>query len=123
MCRILIWFDEQDIMSYNKEQAVGDVSDNILPILMRLYNLDIEGAMRYACGYHYELQARFIALSGDLPKFGLEVDRQLEEYVANLGRFVSGSVGWSFACKRYFGDLAAEVKRTRLVPLLPPKVT
>jgi len=50
--------------SYNKEQAVGNVRSNSVPIAMRVYNLDVAEVMKWVwvCGYHYQKQGEFLAL-------------------------------------------------------------
>ena len=108
--------------SYNKEQAVGDTRWNSIAISMRLYNLDVAGAMDWVCALHYKKQDEFLALHKNLPSFGSEVDAALEEYVDLLGNWTRGNAAWHFECQRYFGNKGLDVQQKRWVPLMPPKV-
>ena len=86
---------------------------------MRQFNYNVQDAMQWVCNRHYKIQAEFMALLETLPSFNPQVDKDLKEYLNNLGRVVRGNVEWSFQCRRYFGNHGLEVQRTRLVPLKP----
>jgi len=109
------------MISYNKEQAVDDLSRNLVAFVMRLFNLDLRGAMQWVCQYHFEKQAEFFALREEIPSFGPEVDKALKEYVDLLGNDVRANYCWGFEIPRYFGDAARGLKaqEDRWVPLLP----
>ena len=89
---------------------------------MRLFNLDVAGAMNWVCRYHYEKQAEFLALREKVPSFGPEVDKVLEEYIDLLGNFVRGDYCYHYECKRYFGDKGLTVQENGWVLLLPKVV-
>jgi len=110
------------MVSYNKEQAVGDLRWNSVAIAMRIYNLDVAGAMNWVCDYHYKKQDDFHALRKKIPSFGGEVDTALEEYIDLVGAWTPGNCIWNFETPRYFGDKGLEVQQKRWVPLMPPKV-
>ena len=90
---------------------------------MRLFNLDMAGAMNWACQHHYEKQAKFLALREQVPSFGPEVDEALKEYVDLLGNMTRANYCWHFECKRYFGDMGLEVQKGRYVSVLPKVVS
>ena len=109
--------------SYNKEQASDDLGRNLVALCMRLFNLNVAGAMNWVCQYHYEKQAEFLALRKQIPSFGPEVDRALEEYVNLLGNVIRGAYCYHYECKRYFGDMGMKVQENGWVPLLPKVVS
>ena len=104
------------------EQAVGDLNRNLVAHCMRLFDLDVAAAMNWACQYHYEKQAEFLALRKQLPSFGPEVDKALQEYVDLLGNWTRANYCWDFECKRYFGDMGLKVQEDGWVALLPKVV-
>ena len=105
--------------SYNKEQAVGDDRFNIVTIAMRQFNLDIAGAMQWACTYHHEIEAKFIRLVDNVPSFSLKIDKDLHEYVLHLANWPQGNYCWHFESERYFGKKGLDVKQSRQVAMLP----
>jgi hypothetical protein len=110
---------QQDMVSYNIEQAIGDVRWNILAIIMRQFGTDINGAMARAHDYHREKQRRFISLINQVPSFGPEVDSEVAEYIFVLANWVQANNNWNFEGGRYLGPLGFEVRRTRKVELFP----
>lgn len=111
-------FSLKDMTSYNKEQAAGDDRFNIVTIAMRQFNLDVAGAMQWACKYHHEIEAKFLRLVDSIPSFGPEVDRDLHEYVLHLANWPQGNYCWHFESKRYFGEKGLDVKQSRQVAML-----
>ena len=105
--------------SYNKEQAAGDARWNSVAIAMRVFNLDLGGAMNWVCEYHYQKQDEFLALCKKVPSFGSEVDNALEEYVELMGNWTRANYAWNFESRRYFGDKGPEVQQKGWVPLMP----
>jgi len=109
----------QDIVSYNKEQAIGDDRHNILTIAMHQFDTDLDGALAWVCQYHEEVKARFLEGLKRVPSFGPKVDRQLEEYILHLANWPRANDCWNFESGRYFGSKGLEIQKTRCVPLLP----
>ena len=105
--------------SYNKEQAVDDLGRNLVALCMRLFNLNVAGAMNWVRQYHYEKQAEFLALRKQVPSFGPEVDKALKEYVDFLGNMIQANNCWNFETKRYFGDMGRNVQKDRWFKLPP----
>ena len=62
---------------------------------------------------------RFIEDRARLPSWGPEIDAQVQVYVQGLADWISGSLHWSFESERYFGKKAGQVKKHRVVELLP----
>ncbi|KAI0062689.1 terpenoid synthase [Artomyces pyxidatus] len=107
-----------DIASYNLEQARGDDIHNIVTIVMHHEKTDIEGAMCWVARYHKALEARFMELYDQVPKFGGLIDSQLAIYVDGLGNWVRANDQWAFESERYFGKKAPEIQKTRWVTLM-----
>ncbi|KAH9030941.1 terpenoid synthase [Lactarius pseudohatsudake] len=111
---------DNDIASYNVEQARGDDDHNIVTIIMHQHKADIQGAMNWVDERHKELEAKFMNLyENKIPKFGEPVDTELARYVDGIGNWVRANDQWNFETERYFGKKAPEVGRTRWVVLLP----
>ncbi|KAL5510886.1 hypothetical protein ACEPAG_4643 [Sanghuangporus baumii] len=110
---------DNDLVSYNKEQAVGDDHCNILTVVMKESNGDLQDAIQWAVNYHSEVQTKFLDGLNQLPSWGPNVDRQLKRYLSGLANWARGNICWSFESGRYFGNKGLEYQKTRLVPLLP----
>ncbi|KAI0355477.1 terpenoid synthase [Trametes cingulata] len=110
-----------DVLSYNREQATDNDQYNLLTVVMRELNLDLDGAIAWVSDYYNELSNRFIQGLEELPSFGPEVDGQLQEYLQSMANWPICLESWSFESKRYFGDRGLEYQKTRRVPLLPKR--
>ncbi|PCH37689.1 terpenoid synthase [Wolfiporia cocos MD-104 SS10] len=107
-----------DIFSYNVEQSRGD-THNMIPILMIHQGLSLQEAVDYVGQLCKETIDGFIENQKRIPSWGPEVDREVVLYVQGLQDWIVGSLHWSFMTERYFGKSGAEVKRHRIVKLLP----
>ncbi|KZT21453.1 terpenoid synthase [Neolentinus lepideus HHB14362 ss-1] len=110
---------DNDIVSFNREQATGDVRHNILTIFMHQFSIDFDGAMKWVCEYHAEIEAKFLDIVKKVPSFGPEVDGELAEYIESIANSPRGNYCWSFEGGQYFGKRGFEIQTTRLVPLMP----
>ncbi|KAG2099847.1 isoprenoid synthase domain-containing protein [Suillus discolor] len=110
---------DNDMISYNKEQAVGHEGHNIISIIMFDLGLDVSGAMAWAAHYHTEVQKRFIDGLAKVPSWGPSVDVLVKEYLDGTAMFVRGNHSWSYQTRRYLATMGPEIQKTRLVPLLP----
>ncbi|KAF8912142.1 isoprenoid synthase domain-containing protein [Gymnopilus junonius] len=61
----------------------------------------------------------FVENKSKLPSWGAEINDMVSKYVQGLEAWIVGSLHWSFQTHRYFGEHGLEVKRTRIVKLLP----
>ncbi|KAI6008809.1 isoprenoid synthase domain-containing protein [Pisolithus orientalis] len=109
-----------DIYSYNKEQARGDIH-NLVMILMYEQGLDLQGAVDAAGAYWEAALQRFEDNFTILPTWGSPVDQNVAIYVQGLRDMVIGSLHWSFDAERYFGKQGQQIKKDRIVRLLPMK--
>lgn len=110
---------DNDLASYNKEHATGDIQYNIITVVMHQYSCDFDSAMQWAVKYHKEVQERFMASRKNVPSWGPEVDAQVQEYIMHLANWPRGNHCWCFESGRYFGTNGREYQKTRLVSLLP----
>ncbi|KAG6905986.1 hypothetical protein DXG01_016457, partial [Tephrocybe rancida] len=110
---------DHDIVSYNKEQAVGDDRHNILTIAMRQFDTDFQCAMEWIIKYHAEVEMKFIDGLKRVPSWGPEIDRQMEQYLYGMANWPRCNDSWNFESGRYFGSKGREIQKTRRVPLLP----
>ncbi|KAL6306394.1 isoprenoid synthase domain-containing protein [Sparassis latifolia] len=107
-----------DIFSYNVEQSKGD-THNMIVVVQRQEGVDLQTAVDFVGDMCKQSIDRFSALREELPSWGPELDAQVETYVDGLRDWISGSLKWSFLSERYFGKSGLEVKKTRIVNLLP----
>lgn len=114
--------DNQDIYSYNKEQATGDDQYNIITIVMNQYGYTLDEAMKWTANCHEEVEARFMKGMKELPYFGPEVDPQLQQFIQALALWPRANDCWSFESGRYFGSRGLEIQKTRTVPTMPKVV-
>ncbi|KAK7463069.1 hypothetical protein VKT23_007655 [Stygiomarasmius scandens] len=108
-----------DIYSYNMEQAKGLDGNNVVTVLMKTYDFDLQTACDYAGFYFKKLMAQLDMAKVRLPSWGPVVDAQVAQYVEAIGYWVRGNLDWSFESNRYFGPCHNEIKSTRVVTLLP----
>nr|AQH32583.1 terpenoid synthase [Polyporus brumalis] len=109
---------DNDIASYNKEQATGDDRHNILTIAMHQFNTDFDSAMDWVANYHKEGEMRFLDALKRVPSWGPEVDKQVAVYIEHLANWPRCNDCWNFESWRYFGHKGLEYQKTRLVPML-----
>ncbi|KAJ7618108.1 isoprenoid synthase domain-containing protein [Mycena polygramma] len=109
-----------DLVSYNKEQAAGRGQYNIVTILLHQdASMDLNAATAWMDTYHRRLQTEFVDGLNSLPDFGPQLDAQVRDYVAHLANWPRAQDCWNFESGRYFGSKGPEIQVTRTVPLLP----
>lgn len=108
------------MFSYRREQARGRTEDNIITVVMGIYNLDVNAAIDWVEKRHKELEREFIEKYDKVPKFGETVDSQVAKYIDGLASWVWANARWSFECGRYFGDEGLEImEKTKWVGPVP----
>ncbi|OCB85493.1 terpenoid synthase [Sanghuangporus baumii] len=113
---------DNDLVSYNKEQAIGDDHDNILTVVMNEYNVDVQGAIQWAVSYHSEVKMKFLDGLDRVPSWDPDMDRQVRQYLHGLANWARGNHCWSFEGGRYFGDKGLGYQKSRVIPLLPKDI-
>ena len=91
----------------------------MIPILMELQGLDLQSAVDFVGGLCKQTIDAFVENQRNLPSFGPELDRDVALYVQGMQDWIVGSLHWSFMTERYFGKSGAQVKKHRIVKLLP----
>ncbi|EJD53398.1 terpenoid synthase [Auricularia subglabra TFB-10046 SS5] len=120
---------DNDMVSFNKEQASDDADCNIVTILMHQLQTDYIGAIEWIVKEHKKLQREFLELAASLPQRlrddGVEVTPKVEEqlwlYVEHMAQWPRANKQWSFESGRYFGNKGLEIQETRLVRKLPKR--
>ena len=109
----------QDLASYRKEYAIGDVH-NIIPVVMREKGLDMARAVEWLATEHDRIADRFCSLWKELStlEFGsAELDDAFGAYLNNLANWPRANMCWCFESGRYFGSDGARVKLEGVVKL------
>ncbi|KAG2136537.1 terpenoid synthase [Suillus bovinus] len=110
---------DNDMVSYNKEQATGNEFHNLISIVISELGLDRGGAMAWVAHYHAEVQKRFIDGLAKVPSWGPSVDALVKEYLDGIANWARASHSWGYESQRYFATKGLEIQQTRLIPLLP----
>lgn len=111
-----------DVLSYNKEQAVGDEEHNIVTVIMKQFDLDLQPALDKAGELSTARIEQFNTLYRNLPCWFGPVDLEVQKLVHGMAMCVSGVMHWSYESQRYFGSRGLEVKHSRWLHLLPKVV-
>ncbi|KAG1722252.1 terpenoid synthase [Suillus lakei] len=110
---------DNDMISYNREQATGNENHNLITTVMLEIGLDRSGAMAWAARYHAEVEKRFTDGLAKVPSWGPSVDVLVKEYLDGMATWARANHCWSYETQRYLGTKGPEIQRTGLVPLLP----
>ncbi|KAH7915515.1 terpenoid synthase [Hygrophoropsis aurantiaca] len=130
MCCVDSIITANDITSYNREQARGDDTHNLVSIVMQERGLDLQSALYWIRDYQEHVTQNFIRLRDevcarvreDLPTIWNErIEAQLKGYMGGLACWVRGNDAWGWECERYFGKEGMEVKNGKHVVLMPRK--
>nr|BCX55498.1 sesquiterpene synthase [Phanerodontia chrysosporium] len=111
-----------DVYSYDMEQSMGHLTNNILTVLQREKNIDLQAASDYVGVHFKELADKFEANKALLPSFGKELDDVVAHHIMAMEAWVAGNLEWSFGTRRYFGKNHMKVRETLVVELSPPRV-
>ncbi|KAJ7159664.1 isoprenoid synthase domain-containing protein, partial [Mycena filopes] len=111
-------FWTNDLFSYNMEQSKGHGGANIVTVIMKSKDVDLQTAVDFLSGYCEALtaqlqEARRVLSSRKDPIYSNDAVRIIDGY----GDWVRGNDQWSFATERYFGKENHIVKRTRTLKL------
>lgn len=95
----------------------------MIVIVMHTQNLSLQEAVDFVGSLCKASIDRFVAAKAQLPSFdnGGQVDRDVAKYILGLEDWIVGSLHWSFESERYFGKSGKQVKKTRVVNLLPAR--
>ena len=91
----------------------------MIVILMELRGFDLQTAVDFVGDLCRQTIDTFMENQQNVPSFGPRLDRDVALYMQGLQDWIVGSLHWSFMTERYFGKSGAEVKKHRVVRLLP----
>lgn len=98
-----------------------DDEHNLVDVLMRHRGMDLQAASDEIGQIVKERTDDFLRQREDIPSWGPEIDQQINTYADGLGSWISGNYAWGFKTERYFGKDLDEVKKNRIVTLLPKR--
>lgn len=92
----------------------------MIPIFMEHHNMTLQQAVDQVGELCRQTIDTFAENLKRIPSFGDEkLDKDVQTYVDGLRYWISGSLHWSFKTERYFGKDGEQVKKTRIIKLLP----
>lgn len=109
---VFIFFPPQDVLWYNKEQAIGDDEHNIVTVLMNQHQLSVQQAMDKTGELADQKMDRFYNLYPQVPRYVGPVDLNVQTLVDGMAQCVSGVMHWSYESQRYFGKRGMEIKHS-----------
>lgn len=107
------------MLSYSKEQAIGDEEHNIVTVLINQYRLTVQEAMDKTGDLADKKMDKFCDLYLQVPRYVGLIDLDIQKLVDGMAQCVSGVMHWSYESQRYFDQRDMEIKRSRQVRLLP----
>ncbi|KAI0056135.1 terpenoid synthase [Artomyces pyxidatus] len=115
-----IWLDN-DLASYNKEQATGEDFHNIITVVMAELQVDVRGAYAWLEAKRVQVAADIIATWATLPVWREDIREDATTYLRGVVGWVRANAEWNFASQRYFGEHGKEIEEHRTVTLLPKR--
>ncbi|SJL11821.1 uncharacterized protein ARMOST_15232 [Armillaria ostoyae] len=110
---------DNDISSYNKEQALEEHPFNILTSVMHELTCDLHTAVSWVENRHRSTRNKFLTLWTEIPSWGPETDVTVSLYLHGIANWVCANNCWSFESERYFGTNGRAVQQNRMVTLMP----
>ncbi|KAK7443530.1 hypothetical protein VKT23_015703 [Stygiomarasmius scandens] len=112
-----------DVVSFNVEQARGDIHNAVI-VVMHQKGLSVQEAMDDVNEWYNQRGKDFLDAMLDLPECPSNAVREkLKWYVHGLGNWVTANYEWSFGSKRFFSSLNDTIKETGMMTLLPKEQT
>ncbi|KAI1789480.1 terpenoid synthase [Ganoderma leucocontextum] len=118
---------DNDIVSYNREQATGVGDFNIVTTTMHHHNLNLNDAVRSLVERNAQLDAQYLQFHREfcsiLERHGdADEASRIRRYLAHMGNLRRAHWCWSFECGRYFGERGSTYAKTQMVPLIPKDI-
>ncbi|KAG7441671.1 terpenoid synthase [Guyanagaster necrorhizus] len=114
---------DNDLASYNKEQALEEYPHNILTSVMNDRNCDLHDALSWVEDRYRLTRNTFLRLWTEIPSWGPETDATASLYLHGLASCVRGNECWNFESGRYFGSSGRAVQQHRMVTLMPKQLS
>ncbi|KAF9072163.1 terpenoid synthase [Rhodocollybia butyracea] len=109
-----------DLYSYNMEQAKEHGGANIVTVIMKTKNLNLQAAVDFLGGYFESLVSQWYTARMILSNRPGKQYRDTVHVLDAYGDWVRGNVIWSFTTERYFGINNNIIRKTRCVTLNKP---
>ncbi|KZS92152.1 terpenoid synthase [Sistotremastrum niveocremeum HHB9708] len=108
-----------DILSYNREQAIGSLH-NTVSIAVQKQGLGIQEAVDWTVVRHEDVARKFQATISEVPSWGPSIDSHVAAYIDVLGYWVRANWEWSLGSSRYFEkEEWIVIEKTGIVEPLP----
>ncbi|KAK0421583.1 terpenoid synthase [Armillaria borealis] len=114
---------DNDLASYNKEQALEERPYNIITCVMNEQNCDLHDALSWVEDLYRSTRNKFLMLWTEIPSWGPEIDAIASLYLHGIADWVRGNECWIFESERYFGSNGRAVQQHRMVTLMPKRLT
>lgn len=113
----------QDMVSYNKEQAIDDCH-NVLAIVMHEQHLNLDEAIVWLSRRHCTRAEHALQVSSELQalRFSPQIDEALATYLDRLMNWPRANDCWNFESGRYFGFDGSRIQKERTVELYPKRM-
>jgi hypothetical protein len=86
---------------------------------MHQHQVDVQKAMDMAGDLADQKMNKFYDLYAQVPRYVGPADLDVQKLVNGMAQCVSGVFHWSYESQRYFGKRGMDIKRSRIVRLLP----
>ena len=108
---------QQDMHSYALEHARGLDGHNVITAIMHEHSVDLQGAFYWLSGHASKTVSKFLNDRKNLPSWGSDIDKAVNEYIDRMARCVRGYDAWSYETNRYYGKNGLEVQKSRKIML------
>ncbi|PBK68860.1 terpenoid synthase [Armillaria solidipes] len=114
---------DNDLASYNKEQASEEFPHNILVCVMNERKCDLDSALLWVEDLHRSISTRFLRLWEEIPTWGPGIDDIASLYLDGIANWVRANDCWNFESGRYFGSNGKAIQQHRMVTLMPKQLS
>ncbi|KAJ7657698.1 isoprenoid synthase domain-containing protein [Mycena polygramma] len=112
---------DRDILSFNREQARGDVHNAVI-VVMQERGLSIQEAMDFIGAWYRKSVEDFCVAMRDLPPCGsVSIRNQVKDYIAGIANWITSNYEWSLRSGRYFPPGEDPMESGWIIPLMPKK--
>ncbi|KDR73936.1 hypothetical protein GALMADRAFT_141701 [Galerina marginata CBS 339.88] len=98
---IMAW--QNDICSFNKEQAEDDYQ-NLVCSIMANRRVELQDAIGILTDMLESRVDEYINLKSRLPSFGTNIDSELMKFITGVENVIQGGIIWSYMSPRYYSS-------------------
>nr|VWP01242.1 N/A [Ganoderma boninense] len=118
---------DNDVVSYNREQATGVGDFNIVTTTAHHNGLSLEDTVRFLAERVVDLEKEFWERHREFCAFldgvgGPDKTAEIRKFVDQMGNVRRAAWCWSFDGHRYFGERGPVYAKTQMVPLIPKRM-